>query len=404
MRASVAGHEPLEGRLAFAEGPTATLKRDLAADVLELFPYGVMVCERDGRIVAANRSVRELLTRAGQRTLGTCCGLLGCHGRSGPPDGSCLTELALERATRLPEIRLDVPAAPSGALWVTAAPLQEGDPRVVFELRPASPRDRRARTSAHWLNDRRIRIYSLGRFRVEAREASLSGAWLEQRAGQLLRLLVCERGRVVPTDVIAEAIWHNAGPAAPNTVRHFVHGLRERLEPGRPKHAGSSFVVCRHGGYELDRERVWIDADEFEQEARRGMTALAAGDRRSARERLGRAIELYGGDFLADEPYAEWTLAERERLRALAGSALRGLAELCKTEPEAAAGHLERLAELEPFDTDVQRELILAWLRLGRRSRALSRYRSFRLRLLREFGESPDFELVDLCSAYRECS
>ena len=37
---------------------------------------------------------------------------------------------------------------------------------------------------------------------------------------------------------------------------------------------------------------------------------------------------MYRGDFLADEPYAEWALHERDRLRDLAAGALRTLAEI----------------------------------------------------------------------------
>ena len=57
---------------------------------------------------------------------------------------------------------------------------------------------------------------------------------------------------------------------------------------------------------------------------------------------------------------------------------------------------LEQLAELEPYDAEVHRQLLTAWLRLGRRTEAARRYTSFRMRMLREFGEEPDFELADL--------
>jgi DNA-binding SARP family transcriptional activator len=115
-----------------------------------------------------------------------------------------------------------------------------------------------------------------------------------------------------------------------------------------------------------------------------------------ASARLEAAVALYADDLLADEPYAEWALRERERVRALACDALRALSELRRDEPAAAAAHLDRLAEMEPFDDDVQRQLISAWLRLGRKSRAARHYESFRIRLAREFGQRPAFELSNL--------
>ena len=57
---------------------------------------------------------------------------------------------------------------------------------------------------------------------------------------------------------------------------------------------------------------------------------------------------------------------------------------------------MEQLAELEPYDTEVQRELLTVWLRLGRRTEASRRYTAFRMRMLREFGEEPGFELAEL--------
>jgi DNA-binding SARP family transcriptional activator len=141
---------------------------------------------------------------------------------------------------------------------------------------------------------------------------------------------------------------------------------------------------------------VWIDADALEQRVDAGMAALAAGDRPGGREHLRRAVSLYDGSFLADEPYAEWALRERDRLDAITCDALRALARLHVDDPSAAMVYLERLAGIEPLDDDVQRQLISTWLRLGRKSRAVRHYHSYRMRLMREFGERPTFELSHL--------
>jgi DNA-binding SARP family transcriptional activator len=311
-----------------------------AADVFDRFPHGIVVCDPGGQVVAAN-----------------------------------------------PRVRLDLVAMGAGSVGIATARLEDDGSHVVVELRHAT-----ARHSA----PRRLRVFALGELRVETPDGPLFGDWLDQRPGELLRFLVCSRGRVVPTDAIAEAIWPHVGSGATNTVRQFVHALRERLEPGRSPHAASAFVECRRGGYALRREGVWIDADAFEQDASEGLRALAAGEHAIAQEHLAQAAALYRDDFLSDEPYADWAFVERERLRAIAHNVLQALAELQRDRPAATAAYLERLAELEPFDDDVQRQLISAWLRLGRKSRAARHYESFRVRLLREFGERPDFELSQL--------
>jgi DNA-binding SARP family transcriptional activator len=155
-------------------------------------------------------------------------------------------------------------------------------------------------------------------------------------------------------------------------------------------------VLARHGGYKLNTSEVWVDADEFEAQVSSGLAAFGRGERASAREHFETALSLYRGDFLEDEPYAEWALTERERLHALAEKPLRGLGELHSDDPDAAAGYLERLAQMEPLDGTVERELLTLWLRQGRLSRATRHYQAFRQRLLREFGEHPTFTLSEL--------
>jgi DNA-binding SARP family transcriptional activator len=363
-----------------------------SVDVFDLYPCALMVCDRRGRIVATNARFREIIT--GGRTVDglamSCCSLLGCRRADGPLEGSCLTALALDAAETLPELRVHLTVARPGAYLVAAAPLHKDRSHVVMELRPA----RRASPARPGL-----RVFTLGGLLVEGPDGPITGEWLEQRPGQLLRYLVCQRGKVVPADAIAEAICpHTASAGATNNVRYLIHTLRARLEPGRPLRGEPSFVVSRRGGYALDPDRVWIDADALEQRIEEGMAALAAGERAEGRERLRRAVSLYDGSFLADEPYAEWALGERDRLDAITCDALRALARLHVDDPSAAMVYLERLAAIEPLDDDVQRQLISTWLRLGRKSRALRQYHSFRVRLMREFGERPSFELSHLAS------
>jgi DNA-binding SARP family transcriptional activator len=364
---------------------------DARVDVFDLLPQALMVCDHRGRIVESNARFREIVGPGGTAERSTCCSLFGCGRADGPLSDSCLTTLALDTGESVRELRLQLPIAHPGPYLVTAVPLHVDPSYVVFELRPLS---RPAQAAP------RLRIRTLGGLRVEA-TAPLSGDWLEQRPGQLLRFLVCERHRVAAVDEIAEALLPHAGHAAVSNVRYLVHTLRARLEPARPRRGTSSFIVSRRGGYMLDGRQVWIDADHFERGVDEGMAAVAASDPVRAADRLRRSVSLYGGDFLADEPYAEWALAERDRLHAVAGRALRTLADLHVDDPVAAIGYLERLAEIEPLDDDVERDLLSTWLRLGRKSRAARHYRSFRMRLMRELGEGPDFELSHLAAAGR---
>jgi DNA-binding SARP family transcriptional activator len=94
-------------------------------------------------------------------------------------------------------------------------------------------------------------------------------------------------------------------------------------------------------------------------------------------------------------------MPERDRLRAMATDSLRALAQIALEHGDhgAAVKHLDRLAEFEPFDSDIHKELFRVLLVAGRRSEALRRYSTFRARLNKEFGAAPGFALADLHAA-----
>lgn len=264
---------------------------------------------------------------------------------------------------------------------------------VATSARPPSGR--------HALGTPELAIRTFGRTHVEARGHSLDGQWLCQRAGQILKYLVCQRDTIAMADEIAESIWPGKGQRAISNTRHVIHRLRDTLEPLRLPHERSSYIVALGGGYTLDRDRMWLDVDEFERAIQRGTAAAQRGDTETAARDLQRGIDLYRGEFLADEPYADWAYDERGRLGGQARHALRILVALAqgRNDREAACSHLKRLADLEPLDSDVCRDLLTALLQDGKRSEAKRRYMGFANRLRREFGEDPDFDLRALAAA-----
>jgi DNA-binding SARP family transcriptional activator len=387
----------------------------LALRAFQEHPYAQLVLDRDGALLARNRAASALLGElaaeleaAGPSEVAR---LLEPGNGSGNGNGtgtghgvtaSLLIARALATDGPLPEVRTDLPpGCAAEAAWITVARLGGGDEGLLVELRPGRRDDRRRRTEPHWTEGPKVRIHALGRTRVESHEASLGGRWLENRTGRLLKFLVAERHRAVHADVIAEHLWPASGAAGIQSVRYFVHALRARLEPDRVPRSESPFVRFADGAYMLDRTRVVVDADELEAAVKAGRGALARGDAPAARTQLLWATALYEGEFLADEPYAEWARAERDRLHALVSDALRVLAALTRAEGDldATSAHLVRLGELEPYDVDIHREIIALCRSRGRRSEALRRYTALRQRMLATFGEELDFTLADLAGA-----
>lgn len=366
-----------------------------AASVLDALPYGVVAVSPGCDVLGANATAHELLPGIGEEGMRRCSELFDCRGPGRPCEHGCLAVRSSDGALALPEVRIDTPGgAKASALWVTAAPLRH-QAGALLHLRPGDARDRRRRSEPHWLAGPELRIRAFGKLTLESDAGTLDGKWLGERPGQLLKYLVCERRRVATAEAIAEAIWPGGGRHAVGNIRHVVHRLRDKLEPRRAGHGQSSFIVAVPGGYTLDLRRTWVDVDEFQHCVEDGLAAMGRGDRPVSAERLERALELYRGDFLADEPYADWAAAERNRLCRLAARAASALAVLAKVrgDRDAVVEHLERLCELEPFDTDVHRQLIDALRTAGRRSEAKRRYTAFASRVRREFAEEPDFDL-----------
>jgi DNA-binding SARP family transcriptional activator len=367
-------------------------ERGVPDEVFEHLPHGIAVSDRVGALLAWNRALERILRLEDDPLGRTCCELFGCGTPNGP-QGGCLTEQAIRAGGR--PLEGVIQRSDGTPLWITVAPLRDDGSRLVFEVRRA-PEAGTTLLGARVTEGAQVQVFTLGRTEVLSRHGPLSGDWLEQRTGQLLKYLTCERHRVVPTEEIAESFSGNARPSTLNTVRYFIHALRKRLEPGRPKHGQASVVLARRGGYTLNDAVVWIDADEFERHVNAGVAALARGERAAAADHFEKAVSLYRGDFLADEPYADWALTERERLRALVEKPLRALSEFHTEAPDVAALYLERLAQMEPFDGGVQRELLSLWVRQGRLSRAVRHYQAFQQRLLREFGGRPEFSLSEI--------
>jgi DNA-binding SARP family transcriptional activator len=345
--------------------------------LVDRLPAPVLLVGTGRRIIYSNPVAQHVV---GEQD-GTCCDLI-CG-------GECLTRAAL-RSDEGGAVRV---AHARGQDWNVTASRLPGMEAVVLHLEGDA-----GGVSADAPPPLRVR--ALGRTRLEVGDRPLDGGWLEHRPGQVLKYLVAARGRVVTVDELVDALWPSAGAAATANVRQAVHNLRLRIEPARSRGDSAGYVNSHRGGYSLNTDNVRLDVDDFERFASAGMAAAESGDPEHAASMLSAAAMRYQGDFLQDEPFADWTLAERDRLRSMAAGVLRTLArlELEAGDLRSANERLERLAEIEPLDLATQRELLSVMLRRGRHSDAARRYELIRHRYRRAFGQDPGFGLAELAA------
>ena len=136
--------------------------------------------------------------------------------------------------------------------------------------------------------------------------------WGAQGSGRSWRCCCFTRTRWCPATG-----WSKSCGAAPSdaskTLQVAVSRLRKALGPGGP-------LVTRPPGYELQLERERLDLHRFEDEARAGREALASGDAKLARAKLGDALAIWRGPALADLAYEPFAQAEASRLEELRAS------------------------------------------------------------------------------------
>ena len=201
---------------------------------------------------------------------------------------------------------------------------------------------------------------------------------------QLLELLLLDRGRTLPKDRAADALWGERLPRnVAATIESYVSVLRHRL--------GRALIVTETGGYRIPAEAVETDVDRFDALLREG--AATVGEPRRAA--LAQATALAAEDLLADEPYATWVIPTREHYRERRRQALLELAECC-LELDRPADALDAALGLDPASERAARAAMRAHRALGDRDAALRAYDRLRTALHDQLGVAPGPETAEL--------
>lgn len=232
---------------------------------------------------------------------------------------------------------------------------------------------------------RTLQLSLLGGFRVAfagdpdpaSRETHVTD-FASAKTQALLAYLACT-GRRHSRDALATLLWSESGDEAARTsLRQSLASLKRLLGP---------YLLIERDAVEFNtRSPHTLDVRQFETWVR--------GDVQTQRD----ALALYHGDLLRGmavknaPEFEEWLIVERERLRRLAVSAHRRVAEAEEREGDAgrALEHLRALVALEPLDEPAHRHLMLLLARSGQRAAALAQFEACRRALDRELGVPPE--------------
>jgi DNA-binding SARP family transcriptional activator len=233
-----------------------------------------------------------------------------------------------------------------------------------------------------------LAVRVLGDFAVDGFEPQALGS---RKGRQALHLLALADGQVVPSDVLADALWADAPPARPEEqISVLLSRMRSVLGRNRIEH--------RDGGYLLRCD--WLDAAELaalvDEIGRRRAAGNVVGAASAARVALSLAL----GAAPAGAP-GEWARRRLADLERLVGRARREAAEALLEVGDWTAATDAAVTALrdDPYDEAALRALLRAYVMGGQVAAALAAYAAASERLADELGADPAPETTALHSA-----
>jgi predicted ATPase/DNA-binding winged helix-turn-helix (wHTH) protein len=240
-----------------------------------------------------------------------------------------------------------------------------------------------------------LRIQMLGEFQAWRHQEILN--WPTQKSKALFQILLIEPGRLVPTDELLEYLWPALPPhKAQNNLWVTVSQLRHVLQPDSPPRSRSTYIQKQGVGYRFNSESdYWLDGNAF---ATHLVTAQSAADLTASITAWEAARILYQGDYLADEPYADWAQIPRTQWRRRYEQLLVNLAEAYGQNGrfQQAITHCREILTLDNTNETGYRLLMHCHAALGDRATALKVYGEAVQALQDEIGVDPMPETAEL--------
>lgn len=239
-----------------------------------------------------------------------------------------------------------------------------------------------------------LRIQLLGDFGVlvDGRPVR-EDQWARRKAKLLIKLLALQPHHRLHREQIMELLWpEQPAKSAANCLYKALHAARHSLEPQRPSWTASNFILAREDQIILRApQELCVDAEEFEHHA-------AKAFREPSEPALRAALELYQGDLLPEDLYADWTAARREHLRSTFHQLLLTLGRVYAEQGRYENGRelLDRLVTLDPSNEEAHRQLMLLYASTGRRAEALRQYKRCEDALRFEMDGLPERATVEL--------
>ncbi len=238
--------------------------------------------------------------------------------------------------------------------------------------------------------DGQLRVLTFGRFGLSANGRDLSvDKWYRRHALTLIKILVTNRREALHREQLIAHLWPDAddrrGRERLKVTTHFLR--KQRSVAG----VGAEIVNVAGPAYSLNGRSIWIDCEVFERLYDEGRRLAQRDQQRHALTSFERAAQLYRGDYLVEDLYAEWCAEERERLRESYLDVLGHIVDsrLDRGDFEEATVVCRRGLSHDPCREGFHRAMMICLARLGQRDRLIAHYEHCRKTLKAGLGVEP---------------
>jgi two-component SAPR family response regulator len=241
-------------------------------------------------------------------------------------------------------------------------------------------------------------VRCFGSFQVETATGEVTG-WTIQKARELLAYLIARGGTPVLRDEVAEALWPDTDRAqVEHLLSNAAYYLRRTLKGAKAGADVQPFVTSAQR-YHLRSGTFRAEADAFDAHLRRaerldGAEALVEYDR---------ALAIYRGDFLGNEPY-EWAEPYRREYERRFIDAAHRAAKLALDGRDAnkAMAFYSAILARDPINEEAARGLMRCYGKLGDVNGVRKVYRVLTESLRRELEDEKAEPLPETTAVLQE--
>ena len=364
-------------------------------DLIEFASDAAFAIDADAKIVAWNAPAQRLLGHTPTEAIGRHCGdvlqatLPGgeplCH-----PDCDVLQCFRDCRPYGVSDCRL----RHRDGEWVTTSiasvAMSERARRLYADKVMAVIFIRDGATATPVPKHHTLQVFTLGGFGMVVAGRSIDiGKWKRKKAVTLLKYLITQVNRPVHRERLLDCLWPDVEESQGwGRLKVTMYYLRREL---RASGASDDVVKTVGNAYLLRCDAVWVDVDVFERLVTEGRALQDQAQWSDSLDRYVEARNLYRGDYLEEETFADWCAEERERVHELYLEMLGRTAE-CHAElgQYAEAVQICRKALVsDPCRENFHCALMEYMVSYGRPDLALAQYRYCQQVLAREFGAEP---------------